>query len=101
MFKFNGLTFARNKAEMVNSLFASGGTCAGFYKRIRGGFQLFNLQRELFAFVDPVRALVVSAGMHNGRAFYMFSTSTQAEQLLQLPESYTATRDACAAAAEI
>ena len=53
MFKFNGLTFARNNAEMVNSLFTSGGTCAGFYKRISGGFQLFNLQRELFAFVDP------------------------------------------------
>lgn len=100
MLTFNGLTFARNNAEMVDSLFNAGGTCAGFYKRITGGFQLFNLQHELFAFVDPARRLVVTAYTHAGRARYMFAPCSQTEKALNLPESFTATRDACAGAFE-
>lgn len=100
MFRFNGLIFARNNAEMVESLFNSGNTCAGFYKRINGGFQLFNLQRELFAFVDPARALVVTAYKTAAGARYMFSTCSATEKALNLPESYAATRAACAAAME-
>lgn len=101
MLEFNGSTYARTNAEMVESLFKNGKTCAGFYKRITGGFQLFNLQRELFAFVDPVRALVVSAYMTASGARYMFSTCSQTEKTLNLPDSYAATRAACKEAKEI
>lgn len=100
MLTFNGLTFARDNGEMVESLFHTGKTHSGFYKRIKGGFQLFNLQRELFAFVDPARALVVTAYMTECGARYMFSTCSKTEKALNIPDSYLATREACAAAFE-
>lgn len=99
MLIFNGLKFAKNDAEMVNSLFAGGNTCAGFYKQIKSGFQLLNLQKELFAFVSPGKGLVVSAARcANGKPRYLFSTCSLDEKYLNLPESYTATIDACKAA---
>ena len=85
MFRFNGKKYARNNEEFTNSLFDADGTCNGYYKRIKGGVQLFNMQRELTAFIvdnSHGERFIVSAGMSNGRARYMFGTSTQTEQWL-------------------
>lgn len=98
MLNFNGKKFARNNAEFVSSLFGNDGTCIGFYRQIKSGFQLFNLQNELIAFLSPDRGLIVSAHKYNGRARYMFSTCTTVEKYLELPESYAETIKACESA---
>lgn len=101
MLLFNGLKFAKNENEMIDSLFNAGGTCAGFYKKLKNGFQLFNLQKELFAFVFPARGLVVSAYMYEGRAHYMHGCNSLAEKYLNLPDSYMAKCQACEQAKEL
>lgn len=95
MLMFSGKKFAKNDKEMVDSLFTPGGTCIGFYKVIKSGFKLFNLQHELIAFVSPSKSLVVTAHMHNGKARYMFSTCSDTEKYLNLPTSYSETCKAC------
>ena len=98
MLIFNGKKYARNDAEFTASLFDASGTCNGFYKRIKGGVQLFNMQRELTAFIvdrSNLERFVVSAGMANGRARYMFGLSTAAEQWLGIAEhSFAGDRNA-------
>ena len=51
MIVFNNKKYALNDDEFTNSLFTPGGTCNGFYKRTKNGFRLFNMQKELIAFV--------------------------------------------------
>lgn len=85
MLIFNGKKYAKNDAEFVESLFDASGTCNGYYKRIKGGVQLFNMQRELTAYIvdrSDLERFIVSAGMHDGKARYMYGLSTSAEQWL-------------------
>jgi len=85
MLIFNGKIYAKNNKEFTESLFNTSGTCNGFYKRIRSGVQLFNIQHELTAFIvnrsDKDR-FIVSAGTDNGKPRYMFGLSTAAEKWL-------------------
>jgi hypothetical protein len=105
MLHFNGLRFAKNDAEMIESLFSHGGTCAGFYKRLKSGFQLLNLQKELFAFlVDNKHGekFVVTASRRDGKAFYMYGSSAITERLLGLDGmGYMQQIDVCKASCEI
>jgi hypothetical protein len=90
MLIFNGKKYAKNDSEFVESLFDASGTCNGYYKRLKDGVQLFNMQRELTAFIvdrtDRAR-FVVSAGMHDGKARYMHGLSSAAEQWLGVAEN--------------
>lgn len=95
MLHFNGKTFARNDDEFLSSLFTPGGTCTGYYKPIKSGFQLFDMQKNLRAFISTKERIVVSAHRTaEGRARYMFATSSIEEQWLDLPQGMQAQHDA-------
>ncbi|CAB4241026.1 hypothetical protein UFOVP22_46 [uncultured Caudovirales phage] len=51
MIVFNSKQYAANDVEFVDSLFTPLGTCNGYYKRMKRGYRLFNIQHELIAFV--------------------------------------------------
>ena len=85
MLNLNGKRFARNSAELVSTLFQSGGTACGTYKRNKNGTKLFRANGELFAYIvhNPKQGyFAVSAGMHEGRAFYMHALCSLDERLL-------------------
>jgi hypothetical protein len=102
MIEFNGRAYAKNSREFTETLFrpVNGRTANGFYRKLAQGYQIFTPQKELIAFVKaPIRgenAFAVSAGMHNGRAFYMFGLSDAAEKFLGLDGiKYSAQLEAC------
>ena len=86
MIIFNGLKYAKNDKEMINSLFDGTGTCAGFYKKIKAGYQIFNLQHEIFAFLQTINGFAVSAIMHDGKTRYSFGLDEKSEKLLGLDQ---------------
>lgn len=90
MFVFNGKKYALNDAEFVDTLFDADGTANGYYKRLKHGVQLFNMQHELTAYIvdrSPLERFIVSAGMHDGKARYMYGLSSAAEQWLGTAEN--------------
>lgn len=90
MLIFNGKKYAKNDAEFLDSLFDPSGTCNGYYKRLKHGVKLYNMQRELTAYIvdrSPLERFIVSAGMHDGKARYMYGLSTAAEQWLGVAEN--------------
>ena len=100
MLIFNGKKYARTAEEFSASLFDASGTCNGFYRRINGGIQLFNLRRELTAFIvdrNKRDRYVVSAGMDRGRARYLFGLAAADERWLGIDEnSFAGVRNAIA-----
>jgi hypothetical protein len=87
MLNFNGLKFAKNSDELVSTLFQSGGTASGTYKSGKNGTNLYMPNGELFAYIvhnSRQGYFAVSAGMHNGKPFYMHGTTEQAEKYLRL-----------------
>ena len=89
MLTFNGLSFAKNEAEFVGSLFTKGKTCHGFYKRIKNGVKLFDMQKELQAFIvdrpgDTASRFIVTASLSDKKPFYMFSTCQHTEKWLNI-----------------
>jgi len=85
MLIFNGKKYAKNDAEFVGSLFDPSGTCNGYYKRLKHGVKLYNMQRELTAYIvdrSPLERFIVSAGTHAGKDRYMYGLSSTAEQWL-------------------
>jgi hypothetical protein len=51
MLTIAGKKYAKNDAEMTDSLFHAGGTCSGYYKVRKSGILLLDLQNKPFAFV--------------------------------------------------
>jgi len=87
MLIINGKQYAANDKEFTASLFNSGGTAYGFYKKRANGVLLMDMQKNPFAFVVNNRhneQFFVSCGTHEGRIFYMHSTTAQAEEILGL-----------------
>jgi hypothetical protein len=90
MLVFNGKKYAKNDAEFVDSLFQSGGTCNGYYKRVKHGVKLYDMQRVLTAFIvdnqnTRERFLVTAHTIEmNGknRDRYMFGTTAHTERFL-------------------
>ena len=85
MITFNGLQFAKNSDELVSSLFNAGGTASGIYKQSKNGTKLYMPNGELFAYVihnSRQGYFAVSAGMNNGKPFYMHALSSSAEKYL-------------------
>lgn len=86
MYTLNGKIYAKNNDEFVSSLFKAGNTCNGFYKKIKNGVKLFDIQNNLKAFVVANahgERFIVSAGTtSSGKPFYMSSTDTQTEEWL-------------------
>jgi len=85
MITINGRKFAKNNAEFTSSLFVESGTCFGFYKKVRGGCRLYNMQNELFAFIANNRhgeRFFVSASIHDGKPWYMYALTDKDERFL-------------------
>jgi len=90
MLIFNGKKYAKNDREFVESLFDPSCTCNGYYKRLKRGVQLFNMQHELTAYIvdrGPLERFIVSAGTHDGKARYMYGLSTSAGKWLGIEEN--------------
>ena len=87
MIAFNGIKFAKNNKEFIDSLFHKGGTCYGYYKKTKGGVQLLDKDRNIFAFIvdNSSGQFIVSASrLEDRRIRYMYSTSTSTDKLLGL-----------------
>ena len=87
MITFNGLTFAKNANELVESLFINDGTgtASGLYKTTKRGTKLYKPNGELFAYIvhnSKQGYFVVSASMREGKPFYMFSICSLDEKYL-------------------
>ena len=85
MLTFNNRTFAKNAAEFTSSLFTPGGTCSGFYKKTVNGVRLYDLQNVLVGLIVDNRygeRFIVSAGVCNGKNFYMNGASSTLEKWL-------------------
>ena len=90
MLTFNGKTYAKSDKEFTESLFkpVNGMTCNGFYRKVKGGIKLFRQNWVIDAFIVDRQneKFVVSAGMHNGKTFYMFGLNSNAESWLGLSD---------------
>jgi hypothetical protein len=89
MLVFNGKEFAKNDKEFINSLFSYGGkgTCSGYYKKTKRGVYLYNMRKELFAFMkaDSKFTGIVTAYKHNdGKIYYMNALASDVERFLGL-----------------
>jgi len=100
MLDFNGVKFAKNERQFVDSLFQMGGTCHGFYKVTTRGVQLSDHNNDIFAFIvdnGPSDQFLVSCSrLENGKIRYMHSTNNQADRLFDLDGlGYMATIEEC------
>lgn len=87
MIIFNGLKFAKNNNEVIESLF-SDSTIVGTYRRYSNRFLLYELSGELLAAIihNPKRneTLIVSATETNFGVFYAYGLNSLAEKYLDL-----------------
>lgn len=87
MIIFNGVKFASNEKEFVNSLFDSDGTCYGYYKKLKKGIRLLDHNKNIFAFIvnnGYGERFIVSASNTEKGIRYMYSTTTETDKLLGL-----------------
>ena len=106
MLTIAGRRYAKNNAEMVDSLFHAGGTCSGQYRTRKGGILLLNLQGKPFAFIANGRKQRESSGLcwfvtassYDGRTFYMQGLAEYTERELGIESlSYSAQHDLASA----
>lgn len=57
MIILNGKKFALNDKEFIDSLFNKGGTCIGYYKRLKRQVRLYNMQHELIGVINAYGVL--------------------------------------------
>jgi len=86
-----GQTYCKNLAATVETLFTGPKTANGTFKIERAGIVFSDMQGNARAFIRQDGLGPVSIGHHDGKRFYMHSTSTQDETWLGVPDSYSAT----------
>lgn len=99
-----GRKYASDEAAFVGTLFETGGTAAGYFKAMKRGVLLMDMQRKPVAFVVVgkdapyiVTAGGIAGGKHEGRTFYMQGLSMLTERALGLPPGdYRAEREEAA-----
>jgi hypothetical protein len=102
MITFNGKQYAKNDSEFTETLFQAGNTANGFYKKVKNGIKLYNIQKELIAFIkrdmQGDSAFIVNAYTYggDGKDRYMASTSSTVEQYLGIyGKGYRETTNLC------
>lgn len=89
MITIAGKKYAKNNAELVDSLFQTGGTCAGFYRKQGNGVLLMDLQEVPFAFIAH-RGMscwfVTAHRTEDGRTRYMFGLAEYTAERLGIQE---------------
>lgn len=92
MLTINGKKYAKNNKAFVGSLFDSGGTCAGFFKTLKGGIILMDMQGEVFAAIvhhTNFTGIVSATRTSDGRCFYAQSASAAVAANLGVPTKYS------------
>jgi hypothetical protein len=97
MIEFNGRKYAKNESELIDSLFSTGGTLDGTYKKYHNRIELTHgsgdtiaVVREKGIYKDATSSMVVSKA-NDGR--FMYSTSSVDDKLFNIPNSYMAKLD--------
>ena len=72
MITLNGNNFAANDKEFVNSLFTTGGTCAGYYKVNSKSINILNMQKEKVAVINGHGLLCKATKTNDGKWWYNF-----------------------------
>jgi hypothetical protein len=93
MLTLYGKKYAKNEKEFTGTLFEKDGTANGFYRVLKAGIYLSDMQGNERAFIRKDGLGPVTVFRHDGKRRYMFSTSTRDEQWLGVPKSYMATRE--------
>ena len=86
MLVFNGKKYAKNKREFVDSLFHCGGTCVGYYQKTKGGYRLYNMHKEVFAFLSDWGGFHSCIKNDAGRYVYFQGASNKAEKYAGLAD---------------
>ncbi len=84
MLTFNGLKFAKNAAEFIESLFEQSGTCHGFYKITSRGIRLYDHRHTIRAFIPHNMPLIVSCIQLEKGLRYSYALSSLDEKWLGL-----------------
>ena len=66
MIILNNKKFAENETEFTESLFNSGGTCAGYAKRLKRQIKLYNIQKELIGTINKYGVLCCATKIDGG-----------------------------------
>ena len=70
MITLNGKKFAESDKEFVDSLFNTGGTCAGYAKRNKRSVTLKNIQGEKIGVINAHGVLCAATKLQNGKWWY-------------------------------
>jgi hypothetical protein len=99
MIVVNGVKFAANDREFVESLFDSTGTATGYYRKLRRTIQLFDKDKQLIAVINKWLVVCNASKLPDGRAWYgslpsnhpLYTDSLyeQLNQLVKLTTSFT------------
>ena len=87
LLNINGAKFARNDAAFADTLFDKDGTACGMFKVRKRGVEFMKPNGEIFAFLVANRygeRFFVSAYKRDDKKYYMYSTTDEAEKLLNL-----------------
>ena len=85
--KLYGQTYTKNDKALVDTLFNAGGTANGTFKRYKNRIELTHTSGEVMAVVRAIDGVALSTKA-NGR--YMYSTTSQADKLFSVPDSFMA-----------
>jgi len=94
MIQLNGKQFAANKAEFMSTLFQTGGTCVGFYRRTKNTVILEDHQNNRIGVINKHDVLCCATKQANGKYWYSFATIKQIGEF----NSYMQGLDECKAA---
>ena len=70
MIILNGKKFAESESEFVDSLFDTGGTCAGYATRNKCSVTLKNIQGEKIGVINAHGVLCAATKLQNGKWWY-------------------------------
>ena len=74
MINLNGFKFAENEKEIVDSLFQTDGTVSGQIKRNRRSIYFYDLQGDIFAFMNCHGVTGTASKMANGKNWFQYGT---------------------------
>ena len=72
MITLNNVKFAENEKEYTDSLFKLGGTCNGYYKRLKRKVKLYDRQKNLIGVINAYGVLLKATKRQDGRYCYSF-----------------------------
>ena len=77
MITLNGNNFAETEKEFIESLFSTGGTCAGYAKRNKTSVTLKNIQGEKIGVINNHGVLCKATKLEGGQWWYSHGTITE------------------------